>query len=846
MTANGTLLLLARLVVLGCVVALGVQGATQPEEQEDLPVQTTLVLGFDPDLPIRRVNSWTPVSALLENNGDPIKGQLVAQVFYGELATDMTYSCPVDLPTGSRKVYRLSVFLSGEGVEVQVRLDYDDKEFVLGQLAAPPLDDNFEIVAALTDQRDSLDFMGTVWDELAEEGTTRRMLYTQPRNLPSEWIAYQGLDTLVWARGPSDPPVQPEQLAAFRQWLTMGGRLVVFVGSLRQELADSPWSEYLPIDLTGTETLAAGRLFEGPALHEPEPIQRPLVISVGRVLESLNPRVLLRCGDIPVALEAEWGAGSVIYCAFEPQTGLFAAEPTSLHLWDILLAGLGSLPVSVTTQMDPTVSYLLRSQLQAELPSAWFIAGFLGLYIILVVPLNYLVFRRLKRLEWAWLMVPVWAIIFSVAAYYIGAIYQRGAVSYTELSVIETFPESTHGRSTSYMSIYSPVRSWYNVKFANRDVFPLVVTEMNTESTALSVSPVDSLSVQYGPDTTVIEDVLIHHWSQRVVKAAHNTEMGKGLKIDLRWEGSRLRGEIANQTPYTIRRPTLYVMDRRYNLGRRLESGDTCSIPESFQPYDAEQVEEEIFNVGRRRFRPRRWELDLGVVYRYWLDADPFGRRFSLVTGDVDRLLLRPELGRPVDQETGRALLAVLFNTYSWPRGVFTIPSDSWHFESLFATGTPFVAPSLDKTYQISSEESIEYAMLTDFNVRGAQVRGLRITPVVRELRYQGPEPQRFRGRLPSQRPRGRPISDPDDFPVFYIRNTHTKEWRPIQWKLTDSGNVTGDDIGDPHMYVKLRSGSLFIRAENPSEETIEITEDSLKIELDVEYPGSAGGGGIL
>ncbi len=840
MTECGKVLLLARLIVLWCVTVCGLPAASQIEEQGDLPVKATLVLGFDPGVSARRVDSWTPVCALLENNGDAIEGKLVAQVFYGDLATDMLYSCPVDLPTGSRKVFQLPVYLSGESVEVQVRLEYGGDEVLLDQLAASPLDEEFEIVAVLARQRDSLDFMGTVWDELAEEGTTRRILYTEPQILPSHWIAYQGLDTLVWAGGPPEPPLQPEQLSAFRRWLAMGGHLVLFVGSLRQELADSPWNEFLPMDLTGTETLPSGSVMEGPAMHEPQAIRRAIVVSVGRLLESLEPDVWLRCGDIPLVVEVEWGAGSVIYCAFEPQTGLFAAEPVSLHLWDILLAGLGSLPVTVTTQMDPTISHLLRSQLQAELPSASFIAGFLGLYIILVVPVNYLVFRRFRRLEWAWLMVPVWAIVFTVAAYYIGAIYQRGTISYTELSVVEAFPESTYGRATSFMSIYSPVRHWYDIKFTDQPTFPLVVAEMDPDSRGLSLTAPENLSVRYDPNATVIENVLIHHWSQRVVKAAHNADLGKGLDIDLTWDEARLTGEITNHTPYTIRRPTLYVMDRRYNLGRRLEPGETCTVPDTFQPYVSREVENEISNMGSWRYGQRGRDLDLGRLYRYWLSVDPFGSRFSLVTGDVDRLLLRPELGWSVDQETGQALLAVLFNTYSWPKGVFTIPADSWHFGSLFATSMLTTVPSLDKTYRISPNESIEYVLLTDFNLRAAQVRGLRIMPDPRELRYEAPPPQRYRGSA-MLRPRGRPITNPEHFPRFFIRNTHTKEWRPIQWTgLTD---VNGDDIGDPYMYVKLRSGSLLIRAENVSDTPIEINEDSLGIELDVEYPGATGGG---
>ncbi|NJO84026.1 MAG: hypothetical protein HC828_15390 [Blastochloris sp.] len=54
------------------------------------------------------------------------------------------------------------------------------------------------------------------------------------------------------------------------------------------------------------------------------------------------------------------------------------------------------------------------------LPDILPLCGFLGLYIALIGPLNYLILNRLNRREWAWLTIPLLIVIFSGVAWAIG------------------------------------------------------------------------------------------------------------------------------------------------------------------------------------------------------------------------------------------------------------------------------------------------------------------------------------------------------------------------------------------------------------------------------------------
>ncbi|MFH1739793.1 MAG: hypothetical protein ABIH23_12350, partial [bacterium] len=785
-------------------------------QEEPPPLTATITLGFDPSQAERRTDTWTPLSVLIENEGDPIQGQIVAQVFYGQIPTDIFYCCPVDLPTGSRKMYRMALYLPGSTAEVQVCLVDGKKQTVLGTLAAPTLEYGVDVVAALARDRDSLKFMQGV-PEGSDEVEYRRILYTDVQTLPTDWISYQSLDTLIWSGGQSEIRLLPEQMSAFRRWLTMGGRLVMFVGAQRQELTGTLWEQFTPLKLTATQTLPNGTALEGPIFREQQTLRGPLVVSVGELHKSLHPRVLLRAGEIPLVVEVDWGAGVVVYCAFEPRPNMLTSPEATLDLWDSLLVNSGTLPASVTPQLDEPVSEFLRSLLQVELPSAWFIAGFLGLYILLVVPVNYFVFRRFRRLEWAWLLVPVWAIVFAFAAYHIGAIYQRGTVSFSEISFIEALPRSTHGRTASYLSIYSPIRHWYTVTFPGVDTFPQVVKLGESFTSRFSTSPGESLSARYEPEASKISDVLIHHWSQRMVKACHSVDLQGGVEMDLRWnERSELVGEITNKTPYTILEPRLYALDRYYRLAERLEPDSSCPIPENYEPIEAHlgQSRPQPWMFSRRRPGGMIAPVSVSgeVTDWYWetMRYDSIGRGLSLFTGRIGHLFLEPELDRPIDKREGQAILAIVFDPYRWSSGVFQIRPESWHSEIVYTEG--FSSPVDRDSGMITIErgESVECGLVTRFNLRKSQIRRLQIG-------LGGPNSM-FRGGINSggggygfrgARPDARISLDLFNYKQanIYIKNRRTDEWEPIRWKPDARGMLQPLDMPEPQRYLQRRPG---------------------------------------
>lgn len=111
----------------------------------------------------------------------------------------------------------------------------------------------------------------------------------------------------------------------------------------------------------------------------------------------------------------------------------------------------------------------LRSQSGVAIPPRQFVITALAIYLALLVPLNYIVFRILGRLEWAWLAVPV--IGLGGAAWIArGASLDVGfARSRTEIAIVEMQPEYSRGHATRFISLYNSLSRRYDFAFDSPD-----------------------------------------------------------------------------------------------------------------------------------------------------------------------------------------------------------------------------------------------------------------------------------------------------------------------------------------------------------------------------------------
>lgn len=112
---------------------------------------------------------------------------------------------------------------------------------------------------------------------------------------------------------------------------------------------------------------------------------------------------------------------------------------------------------------------VLRSESGIEIPKTSLVIRSLGIYLFLLIPVNYLVFRMLGRLEYAWFAVPVIAIGGAIWVARSARLDIGFARSQTEISLLELQPNYRRGHLTRVIAIYNSLSSVYDADFESID-----------------------------------------------------------------------------------------------------------------------------------------------------------------------------------------------------------------------------------------------------------------------------------------------------------------------------------------------------------------------------------------
>lgn len=100
-----------------------------------------------------------------------------------------------------------------------------------------------------------------------------------------------------------------------------------------------------------------------------------------------------------------------------------------------------------------------------EIPERNFVLRMMLVYLAALVPLNWLVFRLLGRLEWAWIAAPIMAVIAAVAVIRLAQLDIGFARSQTEINVVEVHGGYERAHVTRYAALYTSLSSSYRIGF---------------------------------------------------------------------------------------------------------------------------------------------------------------------------------------------------------------------------------------------------------------------------------------------------------------------------------------------------------------------------------------------
>jgi hypothetical protein len=123
----------------------------------------------------------------------------------------------------------------------------------------------------------------------------------------------------------------------------------------------------------------------------------------------------------------------------------------------------------------------LREAAGIYIPEASFIVKLLGLYLLVLVPGNWLVFRLLGRVEWCWVAAPIITLVFALVVVREAQLDIGFARARTDVAVVEMQAGYPRAHVTRYTALYTSLTTAYDLAFDDPGAlvqpFPLFTLE---------------------------------------------------------------------------------------------------------------------------------------------------------------------------------------------------------------------------------------------------------------------------------------------------------------------------------------------------------------------------------
>jgi len=411
------------------------------------------------------------------------------------------------------------------------------------------------------------------------EADKRRVFIGRVRNAvaPESALAYRGvaavsLDDRAW------DTLTERQQRAIEGYVLSGGLLVVHGVDLARLQTLKP-SGLLPVEPLGLTKVPA-RLLSAwfPSLKD-----SPALLDIVQARPLGEAQVLVGTAERPLVVAAPRGFGQVVFLAFDPSQPPFQDENAAYTLWKRLISlQVGRFspphvpfpqgeamypPARFYTGAGEAYSRLIRTLIQAvglkPVPMSWLIT-YLGTYILVLIPLNYLLLRRLDKLHLSWFTLPALAALTAAAGYLMATRIQTRSHQIRQYTAVYAASGSPEAIVQSDWVIYS----------ARTQRFRL---QAKVDGTIVENSPRDLQASWATPipqeEPASIAGVPVPLWSARSFHLSGRTTLPGFVKVIARPDGRLLRIRVENRTPYALKTIHLQSAQGTFALGQRLAPG---------------------------------------------------------------------------------------------------------------------------------------------------------------------------------------------------------------------------------------------------------------------------------
>jgi hypothetical protein len=446
------------------------------QAQQVAPITLQVQAGYGAG--VYRLSNWFPVTFEIANDGPDIRATIEWR--FRDIERGV-FQREVDLPRGARKRLTMQVVSNDFARSAEVRVFNGTTELLKQNVRLDPVDSGQFIVGVLSTDRSLLNSLSILQLDRTN-GTT--VTHLDPALLPEDSVTLSTFNAL-FIHDVATADLAPAQREAIALWTRLGGQLVIS-GGVSAERSAPGFNDLLPVDI--------GPLQADRSLEELERFARRNDLSEVVPSTTLNSTTL-RPGARPLDGEGilsaiDQGAGRVVFSAFDfTALRAWAGEP---ELWQRVLRAESRMDVGYTYRIRG--DNLLRSTLRLanlNFPSSFMMVGLVLLYVVLVGPVNFLVLRRMRRPDLAWITVPAIVLVCLLGTYGASFVLRGSQPQLLQLTIAQGFEGQQQGQATAFLGVFSPQRRDYRLTVDSRSLISGSTFD-GFEANALNVTSTDT------------------------------------------------------------------------------------------------------------------------------------------------------------------------------------------------------------------------------------------------------------------------------------------------------------------------------------------------------------------
>ncbi len=133
---------------------------------------------------------------------------------------------------------------------------------------------------------------------------------------------------------------------------------------------------------------------------------------------------------------------------------------------------------------------VLRQAAGISPPSSDFVLRLLVVYLVVLVPVNWIIFRLIGRVEWAWIAAPVIAIVGAVMVVRLASLDIGFVRSNSQVGSVEIYGDYRRAHVAQYSALYTSLSTGYDIQLDNASAQALPLGQPSDDDRQKTVLPV--------------------------------------------------------------------------------------------------------------------------------------------------------------------------------------------------------------------------------------------------------------------------------------------------------------------------------------------------------------------